>query len=192
MGYLLLGLVLFLGAHSLPMHAGRRAALKQKLGEATYKALFSVVSLAGIVLIVVGYEIARKASPGILYDPPSWTRHLTMVLMLPVFILLFATYLPGRIKRAVKHPMILAVKIWAFAHLLANGDAASVLLFAAFLVWAVADRISLKRRQADLAGDAPAGNSRNDLAAIAGGLLTYGLFVWKLHEFLIGVPLVSG
>ena len=115
-----------------------------------------------------------------------------MLIMLPVFVLLVAAYAPGRIQRAAKHPMILAVKIWALAHLLANGDAASVLLFGSFLAWGVIARISLKRRQAANPHVVPvAGSGRNDLIAVVVGLLVYALFVWKVHVWLIGVPIIA-
>lgn len=190
MAYLILGLILFLGAHTLPMYAQSEAALKKRLGEGPFKGIYSVVSAVGIVLIVYGYGQARAAGPALLYSPPVWMAHLVMLLMLPVFVLLFATYFPGRIKAAVKHPMLIAVKTWALAHLLANGDVASVVLFGAFLIWAVADRISLKRR--GLAGGVAAGEgaARNDAIAIVGGLAVYGLFVWQLHIWLIGVPII--
>lgn len=192
MTYLVLGLVLFLGAHSLPMFASAEAGLKIRLGEAAFKGIFSVVSAVGVVLIVIGYGSARLEGPALLYDPPVWIAHLVMLLMLPVFILLLSTYLPGKIKAAAKHPMILAVKIWAFAHLLANGDAASVLLFGGFLAWAVADRISLKRRGKRGGVAVGEGSTRNDIAAIVGGLAVYALFVWQLHSWLIGVPILQG
>lgn len=190
MAYLVLGLVLFLGAHSLPMFPAAESSLKTRLGDGPFKGIFSLVSAAGLVFVVIGYGNARFAGPALLYDPPVWLAHLVMLLMLPVFILVLSTYLPGRIKARAKHPTILAVKIWAFAHLLANGDAASVLLFASFLAWAVADRISLKRRGMP-GGVAPGeGALRNDGAAIAGGLVIYVLFVWQLHSWLIGVPIL--
>ncbi|MXN64439.1 NnrU family protein [Stappia sp. GBMRC 2046] len=192
MAYLVLGLVLFLGAHSLPMFAAAESGLRTRLGEGPFKGIHSLISAVGIVLIVIGYGQARAAGPALLYDPPVWMAHLVMLLMLPVFVLILSTYLPGRIKAAAKHPTILAVKIWAFAHLLANGDAASVLLFGAFLGWAVADRISLKRR-GKLGGVAPGeGSPKNDITAIVGGLAVYALFVWQLHSWLIGVPILQG
>ena len=143
---LIAGLILFLGIHSLPMFADKRSALEEKFGVLGYKGLFAVVSAIGFVMIIYGYGAARAAGPAIIYDPPFWLRHVTMLFMVPVFIFLVAAYVPCRIKKALKHPMLVAVKLWAFSHLLTNGDLASVLLFGSFLVWAVADRISLKRR----------------------------------------------
>ncbi len=190
MVYLILGLVIFLGIHCLPMVPARHGAIKARLGDGPYRGLYSVVAAAGLVLIVYGFGAARAAGPVQLYEPPFWLRHLTMLLMLPVFVFLVAAYFPGRIKAALKHPMLAAVKIWALAHLLANGDLASVLLFGGFLVWAVADRISLKRRGPSAVPAVPGPAGRNDAIAVVGGLVLYGLFVWKLHGWLIGVPVV--
>jgi uncharacterized membrane protein len=146
MTLLIIGLVLFLGIHSVSIFAPtwRDQQFAQR-GEAAWKGVYSVVSLIGFVLLVYGYGAARQA-PVVLYTPPAAMRHIALLLMLPVFPLLFAAYLPGRIKSAAKHPMLAATKLWALAHLLANGNLADVLLFGGFLAWAVADRISLKRR----------------------------------------------
>ncbi|WP_186399579.1 NnrU family protein [Stappia sp. P2PMeth1] len=191
MTLLVLGLVVFFGVHLLPMMTGLRERLRARFGAGPYRILFSIGSIVGFVLLVYGYGAARAEGPAILYYPPVWLRHLTTLLMLPVFVLLVASGGPiGRIKMVVKHPMVLAVKIWAVSHLLANGDAASVLLFGSFLVWAVVDRISLKRRPATLGG-ATAGvpSLASDIVAIAVGLGLYIAFVLFLHEWLIGVPI---
>ncbi|CTQ74401.1 NnrU family protein [Roseibium alexandrii] len=186
---LIAGLILFLGIHSLPMFADKRAALEEKFGVLGYKGLFAVVSAIGFVMIIYGYGAARAEGPAILYDPPFWLRHVTMLFMIPVFIFLVAAYVPCRIKKALKHPMLVAVKLWAFSHLLTNGDLASVLLFGSFLVWAVADRISLKRR--GLGGGAVMTKEPgkfSDIIVILVGLGLYVLFALKLHMLLIGVP----
>jgi uncharacterized membrane protein len=154
-------------------------------GETPWKGLYTLVAVAGFVLLVIGYGIARQ-SPVVLYSPPVWTRHLALLLMLPVFPLLLAAYLPGRIKAAARHPMLVAVKLWALAHLLANGTLADVLLFGAFLAWAVADRISVKRRAPRAVPGAPA-RPVNDVIAVVGGLAIYAAFVLWLHRALIGV-----
>lgn len=186
---LIAGLILFLGCHFLPVFPSKRAALEDKLGPNGYRGVFSLVAAIGLGLIIYGYGAARAEGPLIVYDPPFWLRHVTMLFMVPVFIFLVAAYVPCRIKKTLKHPMLVAVKLWAFSHLLANGDLASVLLFGGFLVWAVVDRISVKRRAA---GTAPAaaieGGRYSDIAVILAGLVLYGLFSWKLHELLIGVP----
>ena len=188
---LIAGLVLFLGMHMLPMFAGVRAGLVSRLGENGYKGLFTLVSLAGFALAIYGYGVARFEGSPVIYDPPFWLRHVTMLLMVPVFIFLAAAYVPCRIQKTLKHPMLVAVKLWAFSHLLANGDLASVLLFGGFLAWAVADRISLKRRgpgAGQLAATAGDPGRFSDMIVILIGLALYGAFVWKLHAWLIGVP----
>ncbi len=190
MSWLIAGLVLFLGVHSVSIASPPgRQALALRLGEGAYKGLYSLVALAGLGLIVWGYGLARQA-PVVLYVPPTGLRHLALLLMLPVFVLLFAAYLPGRIQRAAKHPMLLAVKLWALAHLLANGTLADVLLFGGFLAWAVADRISVKRRAAaGLLRDAPRlkGGAANDAIALAAGLAVYLLLLFRAHGWLFGV-----
>jgi uncharacterized membrane protein len=188
---LVLGLVVFLGAHLVPASPGLRAGLATRLGETPYKGLFALVSLIGLVLIVIGYGQARAEGALVLWTPPKALVHLNLLLMLPVFPLLFAAYLPGRIRATLKHPMITAVKLWAFGHLLANGTLPDLLLFGGFLAWGVIDRISLKRRGAPVPAPV-AGFTRNDAIAIVLGLVVYGLFVARLHLLLIGVsPLPS-
>ena len=134
---------------------------------------------------VWGYGLARQA-PVVIYVPPSWLRHLSMLLLVFVFPLLLAAYLPGRIQRVTRHPMLVATKLWAVAHLLANGALADVLLFGAFLAWAVADRISLSRREPRPVPAAPA-SRWNDLIAAVVGLGLYVAFVFGGHLWLIGV-----
>ena len=186
MSLLVLGLVLFLGIHSVSILAPAwRDGQVARRGERPWKGIYSVASIVGFVLLIYGYGLARQ-SPVVLYTPPHWMHHVTLLLMLPVFPLLLAAYLPGRIKAATKHPMLAAVKLWAFAHLLANGTLADVLLFGGFLVWAVADRISLKRRPARPLPGAPA-RPMNDVIAVVGGLALYALFVARAHQWLISV-----
>ena len=186
MGLLILGLVIFLGVHSLGMAAPAwRDRTVARLGEVPWKGVYSVTSLVGFVLIVWGYGLARH-DPVPLWAPPTWLRHVALLVMLPAFPLLLAAYLPGRIQTAAKHPMLAAVKLWAFAHLLANGNLADVLLFGSFLAWAVADRISLKRRTPPPVHGAPPGRA-NDVIALVGGLVLYGAFIGALHAWLFGV-----
>lgn len=187
---LILGLVIFLGIHSTQIVASNaRTALIGRIGEMPYKAVYALVSIIGFWLIVVGYGEARAVGTPQLWYPPVWTRHLAYLLMLPVFTMLIAVYFPGRISRALKHPMLVAVKTWAFAHLISNGDLASVLLFGAFLAWAVADRISVKRRSGGSSPPHAPENRLNDVVALAGGLALYIAFVLWLHPLLIGVPI---
>jgi uncharacterized membrane protein len=187
MVYLVAGLVLFFGVHSLAIVAPAwRDATAARLGDATWKALFSLTSLIGFVMLVHGYGLAR-ADPQVLYAPAPVLRHVAALLMLPVFPLLLAAYLPGRIKAAVKHPMLTATKTWAVAHLLVNGTVADVLLFGGFLAWAVADRIAVGKRAVPrrIPGSPP--SRWNDLVAIVGGLVIYVVFVGWAHQRLFGV-----
>ncbi len=189
---LVLGLVIFVGIHLVPTNPLMRAVLAVRLGEGAWKGLFSLASLVGFVLIVVGYhklQLSPAKSP-VLWSPPAWGRHATMALMIPVFPLLIATYLRGHIAATVRHPMITAVKLWALAHLLVRGDLGSMLLFLGFLGWAVYDRISLKRREAQGLVKVTGGPVVNDVVAVVGGLILYGIFVKWGHAALIGLPLV--
>lgn len=190
---LIVGLVLFLGAHTIPFAAaGWREAAIARFGEMPWKLVYGLVSAAGLVLIVVGYGAARQnPDPIVLYTPPVWTRHLSLLLMVPVFVLLSAAYLPGRIKSVVKHPMLLAVQIWASAHLLANGTLAAALLFGGFLVWGIADRVSMSRRGAAVVPGFPA-SRWNDWAAVGAGAALYVAFLFWLHRVLIGVSPLGG
>jgi uncharacterized membrane protein len=184
--YLVLGLVLFLGMHSVEIFSrDLRASAITRMGERPWKALYAVVSIVGFVLIIWGYGQARQ-DPILLYAPPVWMRHLSALIMLPVFPLLLAAYLPGRIKTALKHPMLAAVKFWALAHLLANGMLADVLLFGSFLAWAVVDRISFKRRVVRPIHTAPP-SKLNDAIAVVAGLAIYVVFAMWLHVRWIGV-----
>lgn len=184
--WLILGLVLFLGVHSVSIVAPTwRDAQAMRMGEMPWKGIYTLISIVGFVALIIGFGIARL-SPIVLYNPPTWARHVTALLMVPVFPLLLAAYLPGRIKATLKHPMLVSVKLWAFAHLLSNGTLADVLLFGGFLIWAVADRISVKRRRPRLVPSAPA-RPINDIIAIVGGLALYAVFVMGLHLRLIGV-----
>ncbi|MEM0908582.1 MAG: NnrU family protein [Pseudomonadota bacterium] len=196
MGLMLLGLLIFLGSHSLPMAVGLHKRLKAIGGDIAYRIVYSVVSLGGLILIAEGYKAWRYVDGApFLYFPPPFLSHIALLLMAFSFILFVATYGKSHIKKVVKHPMLAAVKIWAFAHLLANGDAAGVVLFGSFLAWAVVDRISVKRRER--AGVlAPADfqpTFRDDAIAVTVGLVVYVLFVWHVHMWLIGVsPIVMG
>jgi uncharacterized membrane protein len=190
MTILIIGLVLFLGVHSLSIvNPSWRDKVATRIGATPWQGLYSIVAIAGFVLIVHGYAQARLDQT-ILYLPPAWLRHVAMLLLLFIFPLLLATYLPGRIQKTTKHPMLAATKIWAFAHLLANGGLADVILFGGFLVWAVVDRISLKRRTPLPVPGAPP-SRLNDVLAIVLGLGLYIAFVLWLHVMLIGVSPIS-
>jgi len=188
MNVLLLGLVVFFGVHSVSIvNDSWRDRMAAKIGEWPWKGLYALVSIIGFMLIVWGYGLARH-DPVVVYTPPGWLHPVAMVLLVPVFPLLLATYLPGRIQTAAKHPMLAATMLWAFAHLLANGMLADVLLFGAFLVWAVLDRISMKHRTQRPVPSVPPSRA-NDLVAVVGGLTLYAAFVLWLHGWLIGIPL---
>ncbi|WET72581.1 NnrU family protein [Rhizobium croatiense] len=193
MALLIVGIILFLGVHLVRVVApGLRRSMIASLGERGWRAGHSVASLATLILLIYGFGQARAVT-GVLYNPPVWIAHITVTLMLIAMICLVASLLPaGHIATKTKHPMVLSVKIWALAHLLANGETSSVLLFAAFLAWGVILRISLKRRQR--AGEItlrPFVSAKYDLSAVVIGIVAWALTIWKLHEWLIGVsPLV--
>lgn len=195
MTLLLLGIVIFLGMHLVRVVApGLRASVIERQGKGAWMGIYTAISLAGLLLIIYGFGEARAVT-GMLYNPPAFLKHISLLLMLLAFICLAAGFLPaGRIAVAVKHPQVLSIKIWALAHLLANGETSSVLLFGSFLAWAVILRISLKRRERAGEKVLPVFRSTsNDLLAVVIGAVAYGLFVWKLHEWLIGVaPIVMG
>jgi uncharacterized membrane protein len=193
MTLLILGLVLFLGAHAFSMARGARASVIARIGEGPYKGLYSLVSLAGVVLISIGYGQYRAGGYIPVWDPPVWTRHLALLLVWVAFVCFVAAYLPGHIKRRLKHPMLAGVKIWALAHLLANGDLGSILLFGSILAWAVMARISVKRRDVAAQHGGPAARPaglHNDVLALVIGTAAYVAFVYWLHPILIGVPVL--
>jgi uncharacterized membrane protein len=185
---LVLGLVLFLGVHSTRIVAdGWRGAQLARLGERGWKGLYSLVSIAAFVLLVWGYGQARQ-QPVVLWSPPIWTRHVAALLMLVSAVLLVAAYVPrNAIKARLHHPMLLAVKVWAVAHLLANGNLADVLLFGAFLVWAVLDFRSARRRDRAAHTVYPPGTTAGTLKALLIGVVAWAVFAFWLHGPLIGV-----
>jgi uncharacterized membrane protein len=184
----ILGLVVFLGAHVFVTRRGERAALIGKIGEWPYRAVFSLVSILGVVLI--GYGFARYRADGLIpvWFPPAWTRHIVVTLMWPACILLAAAYIPGNIKRVVKHPMLVAVKTWAVAHLCANGDLGGMILFGSVLAWAVYDRVTLKRRSDAGAPPIPLGGTKNDMIAVVVGTIIYLALGLVFHPVVIGLP----
>ncbi|MFE8069939.1 NnrU family protein [Marinobacteraceae bacterium S3BR75-40.1] len=186
MAVLILGLVLFLGVHSVPMVGGLRSALLTRLGENGYKGLFSVVSLVGLVLIVWGFARAPFEP---VYDPVGFGRPVAHAVMPFVFILLAAANMPGHIRRVLRHPMLIGVLLWAIVHLLNNGDMRSLWLFGAFGVYAVIDMFSEISRGKTLIGQKPAKGTM-DLAAVVGGLVVFYL-VARFHDVLFGVPVMG-
>jgi uncharacterized membrane protein len=185
---LISGLVVFLGAHVFVTRREARAALIARIGEWPYKALFGIVSFVGLALIVWGF--ARYQAEGYvqLWSPPRFMRHVTVALVWPAIILVTAAYIPGDIKRTLKHPMLVGVKLWAFAHLLSNGDLGGIILFASILAWAVFDRITLKRRTDPSGLPIPLGGRRNDIVAVVVGTLLYLALGFWFHPYVIGKP----
>jgi uncharacterized membrane protein len=184
----ILGLVVFLGAHVFVSMRDRRAALIAKLGAGPYRGLFSLVSIVGVVLIGYGFAQYRAAGFITVWNPPYWTRHIVEALMWPASIAVVAAYIPGNIKRVLKHPMLVGVKTWAFAHLCANGDLGGIILFASVLAWAVYDRITLKRRADPGAPPIPIGGWKNDVIAVVVGTIVYLALGLVFHPVVIGVP----
>lgn len=186
---LLIGLLLFLGPHSVRIFADDwRSAQIERFGEIPWKLSYSIVSIAGFVLIIIGYGMTRM-DPVFVWFPPVWTKHLAALLMIPAFILLAAAYVPrNRLKVMFKHPMVIGVKVWALAHLLANGRLGEIVLFGVFLVWAVLDfRSARQRDRASAVAPQPA-TLTGDLVTVAVGVAGYVIFAMWLHTRWIGVP----
>src|ERR1700728_566461 len=188
LGVEILGLVLFLGAHVLVSMRGERERLISTVGRGPYLGLFSLVSIVGLALIGFGFARYRAAGLIQVWDPPPWTRHIVETLMWPASVLIVAAYIPGNIKRVVKHPMLVGVKTWAVAHLCANGDLGGIILFGSVLAWAVYDRITWKHRADAGAPPIPVGGGRNDIIAIVVGTIVYLALGFVFHPIVIGVP----
>ena len=185
---MILGLVLFLGVHTLTTQREVRARVIASSGEGGYKIGYSLVSALGLVLIVWGFAHYRATGMWEIWTPPTALKHLAVALMLPAVILVVASYIRGRIYTRLKHPMLTGIKLWAAAHLLANGDLGSIILFGSFLGWAVFDRISLKHRADSGAPPIPVGGPSNDLIAVAVGIVAYLALAFAFHPVVIGVP----
>ena len=188
MTFLILGLILFLGVHSLRIFADPwRTAQIARLGEKPWKGLYSLAAIVGFVLLVWGFGRARAATV-VLWSPPLWTHYVAAVLTLLAFVLVVAAYVPGtRIKSWVHHPMVLGVKVWAFAHLISNGTLADVVLFGSFLVWAIANFASSRRRDRAAGTVYPAGTVAKDAVAAVVGVVAWAVFAFWLHGWWIGV-----
>jgi uncharacterized membrane protein len=188
---MIVGLVLFLGVHTLTTQRGLRARCVAAMGEGGYKIGYAVASFAGLALIVWGFAHYRAEGMISVWSPPTFLRHFNVALMLPAVILVVASYLRGRIYTAVKHPMLAGVKLWAFGHLLANGDLGGIILFGSFLAWAVFDRISLKHRADPGAPPIPVGGVTNDVIAVVVGIVAYLALAFAFHPVVIGVPVIG-
>jgi uncharacterized membrane protein len=185
---LLLGLVLFLGPHSIRVVADDwRSRQLARLGERGWKGAYSLVSVAGFVLIVFGYGMARR-DPVVLWQPVPGAAHIAGLLTLVAFVLVVAAYVPrNRIKARLGHPMLAGTKLWAFAHLLANGTLADLLLFGAFLAWSVTAFLGARRRDRVAGIVYPAGTTRNDAVTLVIGIAAWAIFAGWLHGWWIGV-----
>ena len=188
---MILGLILFFGVHTLTTQRDLRARFIASMGEGGYKIFYALVSLAGLALIAWGFADYRATGWIDVWNPPTALKHITVALMLPAVIMVVASYIRGRIYTTLKHPMLTGIKLWAAAHLLANGDLGSIILFGSFLAWAVYDRISLKSRTDAGAPPIPVGGPGNDLIAIAVGLVAYLALAFAFHPVVIGVPVVG-
>lgn len=184
MTMLILGLILFLGVHSTRIVAEDwRTSMRARIGELPWKGVYSLLSIAGFVLIIWGYGLARQ-QPVQLWSPPAGMRHLAALLTLVAFVLLAATYVPRNgIKARLHHPMVLGVKTWALAHLLTNGNLADVLLFGSFLVWAVFSFRAARQRDRAAHTVYPAGT----VTTVVVGIAAWAVFAFWAHGFLIGV-----
>lgn len=188
MALLIIGLVLFLGMHTTRLVAEDwRTGMIARVGAGTWRGLYSLVSLAGLVLIVVGFGIARE-HPVVLYSPPTFLRHLNALFTLTAFVLFAAAYVPrNHLKSAIGHPLVAGVKTWAFGHLLATGMLRDVVLFGAFLVWAIVAFAAMRRRDRQSRTRYPPGTLANDLLSVGFGLAGWSVFAFWLHLPLIGV-----
>jgi uncharacterized membrane protein len=184
----IIGLVIFLGAHVFVSMRDERASLVARIGEWPYRGLFSLVSIVGILLIAYGFASYRAAGMIMVWNPPAWTRHIVVVLMWPASIMVAAAYIPGNIKRVLRHPMLAGVKTWALAHLCANGDLGGIILFGSVLAWAVYDRITLKHRADPGAPPIPIGGVKNDMIAVVVGTIIYLALGFVFHPIVVGVP----
>lgn len=188
---MILGLVLFFGVHTLTTQRALRARLIGVTGEGGYKIGYALVSAVGLALIIWGFAHYRAAGMREIWHPPAVLKHVVAALMLPAVILVVASYIRGRIYSALKHPMLTGIKLWAAAHLLANGDLGSIILFGSFLGWAVFDRISLKHRTDPGGPPIPVGGMGNDLIAVAVGFVAYLALAFAFHPVVIGVSVVG-
>ena len=188
MSYLVLGLVLFLGVHSVRIVAdGWRTQMRARLGEGAWKGLYSVASVVGLVLVVWGYGLARQ-QPVVLWNPPVGMRHAASLLTLIAFVLLAAAYVPRNVFKArLHHPMVLSVKVWALAHLISNGNLADVVLFGGFLVWAIFDFRAARQRDRALGTSTPSGTLAGTAMTGVLGLVAWAAFAFWGHALLIGV-----
>jgi len=185
---LIIGLLLFIGAHVFVTRRTERAAVIARIGERPYKGLMALISLIGVIAIGYGFAAYRAAGPIPVWSPPTWIRHLTALLVWPAVVFVVAAYIRGDIARVLKHPMLVGVKIWALAHFLSNGDLGGIVLFGSILAWAVYDRITLKRRSDPGAPPIPTRGRTNDIIAVVVGTVLYLALGFWFHPAVIGMP----
>lgn len=189
MWILVAGLIVFLAIHSTKaLMPDMRQSVIDARGEGAWKGIYTLISLVGLALIIWGFGVARYENV-FFYTAPTWLNHLQLLLMLPVMILLVATELPaGKIKKAIKNPLLVAVKLWAIGHMLVNGDLASYLLFGSLLAWAVMVVINTKRRGQSFPDETVI---KSDIISVVAGVALWLIIAFWLHEWLIGVPVIA-
>ena len=185
---LVLGLIVFIGMHSVRIVSDDfRTRQIEKVGINVWRAMYAGVSFVGLVLIVIGYGVARS-TPQLVWNPPGWLNFVAILLTIPAFILIATSFVPGtRIRNKTGHPLLLGIKIWALAHLIANGMLADIVLFGSFLVWSIAAYASARRRDRKAGTVYPIGPPHQDVIAVIGGLVAWTVFALWLHRWLIGV-----
>src|SRR5437868_898109 len=188
---MILGLVVFFGVHTLTIQRKLRAQVIAATGEGGYKIGYALASFAGLALIIWGFSQYRATGWIDVWNPPTALKHITVALMLPAVIMVVASYIRGRIYTTLKHPMLTGIKLWAAAHLLANGDLGSIILFGSFLSWSVFDRITLKRRTDGGGPPIPVGRPRHGPIALAVGAIPYLALAFAFHPAVIGVPVIG-
>lgn len=191
MALLALGLILFLGTHSVRLFAdGWRERQIERLGKQVWRGAYSLASIAGLALVVIGF--GQAGAQEALWGPPLFMHHVTGLLVLLAFILIAASHVPGNhLKAKIGHPMVAGVKLWAFAHLLSNGQPRHIMLFGGFLVWAIADFAASRRRDRAAGVTYPAGTAKGDIITVVGGVVAWAVFAFVLHKVLIGVSPIS-
>jgi uncharacterized membrane protein len=188
---MILGLALFLGPHTLTTRRQARAALVGAMGEVGYKIVYSIISIIGVGLIAYGFAQYRAHNWVDVWHPPTAFKYITVALMLPAVVLMVASYLRGKIYTMVKHPMLAGTKLWVVAHLIANGDLGSIILFGSVLAWAVYDRISLKSRSDAGAPPIPVDGVGKDILAVVVGIIVYVALAFVFHPMVVGVPVIG-
>jgi len=185
MDILLLGTTIFFGVHLVPSFVNFRAKIINRIGEAKFKGLYSITALIGLILIIYGKSEAEYVS---IWEPTIWSRHVVIVTMLFTFYLFAAADMKSNIKRYIRHPMLLGVLLWSCVHLLANGDLASIILFGSFAVFSLFGMVSANIRGALVQKEKYP--IQKDVVSVIAGFVAYAIFVFFVHPYLIGVPIM--